>query len=72
MSETIIPESKNCAVCNKPVNKIQDVWVHDGGGTVEQKCKNPSCNWRGGQFGKFSACPRCSDATQLVDDHSAQ
>ena len=70
MSETPVT-TKNCATCGKPVALVNGSYVHDGGGTVEQKCKNPACNWKGGQVGKFSSCPRCGDATQLVDDHIA-
>lgn len=66
---SVEPQEKPCASCSKPVVLIGGGWVHVGGGTVEQKCRN--CGWSGGQVGKFSNCPRCGDGTQLVDDHSA-
>jgi hypothetical protein len=65
-------QNRACKVCGKEVvNYGTDGIAHASGGTVEQVCKNPSCGWRGGQYGKFSQCPRCSDQTSLVDDHVA-
>jgi len=72
MSETNQNQSRTCKVCGKEVvdNGAGGV-AHVGGGTVEQECNSGSCGWRGGQYGKFSKCPRCGDGTQLVDDHQA-
>lgn len=64
-----IPQQKNCATCGKPVVDNNGVLAHVGAGVIEQKCKN--CGWSGGQYGKFSQCPRCGDMTSLVDDHVA-
>ena len=70
MSETNKNENRNCAKCGKPVTDNGTGGVaHNGAGTVEQKCQN--CGWMGGQYGKFSQCPRCGDQTSLVDDHYA-
>lgn len=63
-------ENTNCKVCGKPVIDTGNGMVHAGGGTVEQHCRN--CGWSGGQVGKFLQCPRCGDATNLVDTHNAQ
>ena len=67
MSE--VSENRNCKTCGKPVVDTGDTVVHTGGGMVEQRCRN--CGWMGGQVGRFSQCPRCGDATQLVNDHNA-
>lgn len=61
--------NRNCTSCGKPVIEVDGTLVHEGAGRVEQKCM--SCGWTGGQFGKFTACPRCGDATALKDMHSA-
>mgnify|MGYP001615036112 CR=1 FL=1 len=62
-------QTKNCGICGKLVIATPSAWVHEGAGTVEQKCRK--CGWSGGQVGKFINCPRCGDATELVDDHTA-
>ena len=69
MSEEEIKTS-NCLVCGKEIVETENgTKVHIGGGAVEQKCRN--CGWSGGQYGKYSQCPRCGDMTSLVDDHNA-
>lgn len=64
-------ESKNraCKTCGKPVVDNDGSVAHDGGGMITQTCKN--CGWSGGQYGKYTQCPRCGDMTSLVDDHAA-
>ena len=65
-------QPRTCAKCGQPVIDIgTGGLVHANGGTVMQRCNNPSCGWTGGQVGKYSNCPRCGDGTQLVDDHVA-
>lgn len=65
-------QTRNCKTCGKPVIDTGTAGiVHAEGGTVTQRCQNPSCGWTGGQVDKFSNCPRCGDGTQLVDDHIA-
>lgn len=61
----------NCKTCGKPVVEANGNLVHEGAGIVEQECKNPACGWKGGQYGGYSSCPRCGDATSLVNNHSA-
>ena len=63
MSET------NCKTCGKPVVDNDGMLAHEGGGVTTQGCKN--CGWTGGQYGKYSQCPRCGDGTSLFDDHYA-
>ena len=74
MSDTATIE-RNCKTCGKPVietkSRFSSDVVHVGGGAVEQKCNNPACGWKGGMAGKFSSCPSCGDATNLVDTHIA-
>lgn len=59
-----------CAVCGKPVidNGTGNI-AHESGGVTTQKCQN--CGWMGGQYGRYTQCPRCGDETSLVDDHNA-
>ncbi len=70
MTETTQGLPRICKQCGKVViDTGTDGVVHNGAGTVEQRCKN--CGWTGGQYGKFSQCPRCGDQTSLIDDHFA-
>lgn len=63
-------QKKSCVKCGKAVMILSaGTIVHDGAGTVEQRCK--SCGWTGGQIGKYITCPRCGDMTNLLDDHIA-
>ena len=63
-------EELKCKKCGKPVvNFGIDGIAHNGAGETEQKCQN--CGWVGGQAGGYTKCPRCGDATNLVNDHSA-
>ena len=61
--------SESCKTCDEPVADVNGTLVHIGGGTMTQRCNH--CGWKGGQIGRFSQCPRCSDQTSLVDDHAA-
>ena len=72
MTAQSVPSERPCKVCGSPVveNSFGGM-VHVGGGSMMQKCKNPSCGWSGGQIGGFTSCPRCGDSTQLSNEHQA-
>lgn len=59
----------NCTKCGKEVFEAASGLVHTEGGMYGQLCKN--CGWSGGQADGYSQCPRCGDATSLVNDHKA-
>jgi len=58
-----------CKDCGMYLVKTENGMAHEGGGIEEQMCQ--SCNWKGGQIGGFTACPRCGDMTSLKVTHKA-
>ena len=71
MSDISKSQERPCKVCGLPAVETSTGVAHVGGGEMTQRCENPSCGWKGSQYGKFLNCPRCGDGTRLVDDHKA-